>query len=41
MSKDNKEKETYTYNKNDVLFPLIFGIAAVIIMAIVSHFMGK
>lgn len=40
MTKENKNKNSES-GKNEVLFPLLFGIIAVIIMAIVSHFMGN
>ena len=42
MSKNDKnKKEIHTSEGNDVLFPLIFGIVATILMAIVSHFIGN
>ena len=41
MSKNDKnKKETHTSEGNDVLFPLMFGIIATILMAIISHFIG-
>jgi len=42
MSKnDKKKKEIRTSNGDDVIFPLMFGIIATILMAIVSHFIGN
>ena len=38
--KDNKDKIPQSGN-GDVSFPLLFGIIAVIIMAVISHFMGN
>lgn len=38
--KDNDNKEIKS-GKNEILFPLLFGIIAVIIMAVVSHFIGN
>ncbi len=38
--KDSKDKIPPSSN-GDISFPLLFGIIAVIIMAIVSHFMGN
>ena len=41
MSKNDKnKKEIHTSEGNDVLFPLMFGIIATILMAIISHFIG-
>lgn len=42
MSKNNKnKKEIHTSEGNDVLFPLIFGVVATILMAIAAHFIGN
>ena len=38
--KDNKDKIQQSGN-GDTSFPLLFGIIAVIIMAIAAHFMGN
>lgn len=41
MSKNDKnKKEIRTSEGNDVIFPLMFGIIATILMAIISHFIG-
>ena len=40
MSKNNKDKIPQS-GGNEVLFPLLYGIIAVIIMAIISHFTGN
>ncbi len=41
MSKNDKNrKEIRTSEGSDVMFPLIFGIAAFILMAVISHFIG-
>ena len=42
MSKnDKKKKEIHTSDGDDVIFPLMFGIIATILMAIASHFIGN
>lgn len=42
MSKNDKnKKEIHTSDANDFIFPLIFGIVATILMAIISHFIGN
>lgn len=38
--KDLKNK-SFKSGENEVLFPLLFGIIAVILMAIISHFTGN
>lgn len=40
MSKNNKDQIPQS-GEGEVLFPLLFGIIAVIIMAVVSHFTGN
>ena len=41
MSKNDKNKrEIRTSEGSDVIFPLMFGIIATILMAIISHFLG-
>ena len=40
MNNDNKDKKPQSGN-SEVSFPLLFGIIAVIIMAIIAHFMGN
>jgi len=41
MSKNDKnKKEIRTSEGSDVIFPLMFGIIATILMAIISHFIG-
>lgn len=38
---NNNKDKTPQFSNRDVSFSLLFGIIAVIIMAIVSHFMGN
>lgn len=42
MSKNDKKNNPieYTTNNNDIIFPLVFGIVTVIIMAVVSKAIG-
>jgi hypothetical protein len=40
MSKKDNNRKSES-GGNEVLFPLLYGILSVIIMAIVSHFMGN
>ena len=37
---DEVKKESKTHNINDAIGPIIFGLLAVIIMALAAHFMG-
>lgn len=42
MSKNDKNrKEIHTSEGKDAIFPLMFGIIATILMAIISHFFGN
>lgn len=42
MSKNDKnKKEIHTSEGNDIMFPLLFGIIATVLMAAISHFIGK
>ena len=39
-NKNDIQKETQNGNNNDSLVAMIFGILAVVIMALAAHFMG-
>ncbi len=40
-NKDNRKNNVPNTNAGEATFPLVFGIVAVILMALISHFIGN